>query len=315
MDKNLENLNREIEDLEKEVFGTRSDESTTVENEPVENTTTVQPQTLDSNSKIDELTKELAAATKRFNNYKGSTDVTLHDLRTQLASTKKKYADLQQEYSKVVREKMDYEKVLSKNDIFSDEDKDILGEPAVDSITKGVDKILEAKLKPLQDEVERNKRLLAEKEAQEADKLVRENYNRFLNRLEKAVPDYATINVDKGFINWLKEVDEDSGYTREYLFTKAEEALDAGRIISFFKGYKSVVDPGESLLNSNVSPTGSPTPAPSGKVDVPPVITRKFIDTFYDDLVRGKYKTKSGREEANRIEALIEQAVMSGRVR
>ena len=76
-----------------------------------------------------------------------------------------------------------------------------------------------------------------------------------------------------------------------------------------------MVDPGESLLNSNVSPTGSSTPATSGKVDVPPVITRKFIDTFYDDLVRGKYKTKSGREEANRIEAIIEQAVMSGRVR
>lgn len=56
----------------------------------------------------------------------------------------------------------------------------------------------------------------------------------FLSSLAKAVPDYASINVSPGFLKYMKEADEYSGAPREYLFKKAEESLDVGRIASFF---------------------------------------------------------------------------------
>lgn len=310
MNANLEDLSKEIEDLENELFNTPNEGSIENKAESV-----VEPATSTLASEIETLKVDLAASIKRFNNYKGSTDATIHDLRNQLAASKKKYVDLQQDYSKVVKEKGEMENSSAKSSIFSDEDRDILGESAVESISKGVDKMLESKIKPLQEEVEKSKRILVEKEAQEADQLARMNYTSFLEKIGKVVPDYAQINVDPGFISWLKEVDEVSGYPRDYLFSKAEQALDAGRVVSFFKEYEAVASTPNKVLEDNITPTGSPTPsAPKASGDSDKLITRAFIDKFYNDLVRGKYKGKKGREEADRIEAMIDQAAISGRI-
>lgn len=308
MNKNLEELSKDIDNLEKELFNTQS--------EPVENTTesVVQP-TPTPNDEIEKLKEELAVAVKRFNNYKGSTDTTIHDLRTQLASTKQQHASLQQEYSKLVREKNELLEKSARDNIFSDEDKDILGETAIESISKGMEKILDSKVKPLEQELQKSKEALIRKEKEEASKIAKQAYNKFLERLGKQIPNFASINVDKGFMAFLKEVDEVSGFTKEYLFTKAEEALDAGRVATFFEEYLKRVNPSKAILDNNLTPVaGSSTTKPVAPQTETKVIDRKFIDNFYDDLIRGKYKGKKGREEADRIEAMIERAVMTGRV-
>lgn len=299
-------LDKEIEALENEIFGTPGEESTEELGESEASTIVVET------PKTEEPT---AAEIKRFNNYKASTDITLRDLRTELANSKMKYANLQREYS-VLLQKLQEQEVTPKK-MFSEEEIDILGEPAANALDKGVNDILQSKLKPLQEELARSRKENADREQREANMIIKSNYDSFLAKLGKAVPDYAELNVSSGFLAYMKEADEYSGVPREYLFKKAEESLDVGRIASFFIDYKKTIGPKPTdILESAVTPTGSagtPTHVDSSEKDM--VITYAFIDKYYDDFNRGKYKTKKGREKAAQIEAAIDKAVFAGLVR
>lgn len=306
MQYNVSDLEKEIEALENEVFGTPEEESTEeVKAESVIQETTTQPQ--------EDYFQKWKESEKRFNNYKGSTDLTIRDLRSDLASAKGKYANLQLSLSDALKRITELES-KSASSVFTDEDKDILGESAVDSISKGVDKMLESKLKPLQDEVDRSRKALAEKELQEAKNLARTSYDKFISRLEKAVPDFEDVNVSPGFISYMKGIDELSGYPREYLFKKAEEALDVSRIAGFFKEFKDMTQEKKNPLEAAITPTGTSSSSAPTKSDNETQITRKFIEDFYNEFSRGKFKGKKGREEAARIEDMIDRAVMSGQV-
>jgi len=308
----MQDLDKEIEDLENEIFGTPEEptEDTIIE-EPSEPIVEAPKVSDDSNTEA-----------KRFNNYKASTDITIRDLRSDLANSKLKYANLQKEYSNILQRLTALESSANNSKkIFSEEEIDILGEPAANALDKGVRDILDAKMKPLQEELERTRRDNAEREAREANRIIKSNYDTFISNLAKVVPKYEEINVSPGFLKYMKEPDEYSGVPREYLFKKAEESLDVGRIASFFIDYsKSIAPPksNEEILSEAVTPTGSQgstnTTHNNSNDSDSIIIDHKFIDKFYDDFSRGKYKSKKGREEARRIEDMIDKAVLSGRV-
>lgn len=304
----MQDLDKEIEELENEIFGTPGEESTEGATETDTSTLVVE--------KPEVAVDQAAEFQKRFNNYKASTDVTIRDLRSDLATQKMKYANLQKEYGNL-RQKL--ESTSSKPKIFSEEEIDILGEPAANALDKGVRDILEAKIKPLQEEIAQSRKDNAERERKEADALLRQNYDKFIAGVARAVPDFAAVNVSPGFLQYMKGVDPYSGMTRESHFSQAEANLDVGRVVSFFVDYKNtlpVVKSGEQILQSAVTPTGTTGAESSISADSSkdPVITYAFIDKYYDDFYRGKYKTKKGREEALRIEALIDKAVRSNTV-
>ena len=310
----MQDLDQEIEALERELFGTPGEEPTEEEfdldspEEVVEEVVTVV-----------EVPKEKSQPEvdlqKRFNNYKASTDITIRDLRSDLAASKMKYATLQKSYSELNQKVSE----LNQKKIFSEEEVDILGEPAANALDKGVRDILEAKLKPLEEELARSKKESADREMKEAQQLIKQNYDKFISQLGRAVPDFEEINVSPGFLKYMKEPDEYSGVTRENLFMKAEQSLDVGRIVSFFKDYKKTIeDPvanGRKILEESVTPTGSSGPIVDPGSGKDQVITYAFIDKYYEDFNRGKYKTKAGREKALKIEAMIDRAVLTGNVK
>lgn len=305
-------LDAEIEALEKELFGTPGEEP--VERDPDLNSPepVVEPPVV---TKTPDAPTE--AEVKRFNNYKASTDITIRDLRSDLAASKNKYANLQKGYNELSQRLAALETSNPKK-FFSEEEIDILGEPAANALDRGVRDILEAKMKPLEDEVARARQDAAERELRDAQEAVKRDYATFLEKLGKVVPDFADVNVSDGFLRYMKEADEYSGVPREYLFKRAEESLDVGRIASFFNDYKSKTTPvisNTDILESAVTPTGNTGGIKETGEVKEEVITYAFIDKYYDDFNRGKYKSKSGREKAAKIEAAIDRAVLAGTVR
>lgn len=300
-------LDRDIEELEKEIFGTQEVESIEEEEVHEDEVVSVQEET-PIQPEVD--------WEKRFKNYKASTDLTIHDLRSELAKFKSKLSTLQVEHSNLVQSYQE-KAASSGKSFFSEEDVDILGEPAVNAINKGVEELINSRVKPLQDEVARSRKDLAEREASEAKTFAKTNYDKFLSKLAKVVPDYADLNVSPGFLEYMKEVDEVSEYPRSYLFEKAESALDVQRISSFFLDYKNKKEGKKKPLEKAITPSGvygeSKQKGNNTNEDV--VITRAYIDKFYNDFNRGKYKGDAGRKEATRIEAMIDKAVISGRIR
>lgn len=305
-----DDLDKEIEALENEIFGTPGEEST--------------EEDLDTNSldtEVKEVIKEeikpkegpTEAEVKRFNNYKASTDITIRDLRSDLAASKGKYANLQKGYNDLMQRLAVVETTSSKK-IFSEEEIDILGEPAANALDKGVRDILDSKMKPLQEELARTRQESADRELRDAQQMIKKDYDVFLTKLSNVVPDYADLNVSNGFLKYMKEVDDYSGMPREYLFRKAEESLDVGRIASFFNDYKKKNISNTEILENAVTPTGKSGGASVSGDGKDQIITYQFIDKYYDDFNRGKYKSKSGREQAAKIEAMIDKAVISGKV-
>jgi len=141
--------------------------------------------------------------------------------------------------------------------------------------------------------------------------------DRYESALTNAVPDWQTLNVDQGFLNWLAEVDPVYGMPRQYALTNAYEALDAGRTAIIFNQYKkSVAPPAQSNnradLQRQVAPTRSRTsPAPTNPNVDKRVYSQQDIDAFYTEWRRGFID----EAEAVQIEKDIHAATVEGRIR
>lgn len=144
----------------------------------------------------------------------------------------------------------------------------------------------------------------------------------FLARLKEAVPDYAAINADEGFLTWLGEEDDVYGVPRQSALTAASNALDVARTAKVFLAYKALVTPAApppqappartsaSQLERQIAPnTVAPTPTRQAQ---PQMFRVADVEAFYADMRMGKYR---GREvEAQQIEAQINAALAEGRI-
>ena len=136
----------------------------------------------------------------------------------------------------------------------------------------------------------------------------------FYATLKQLVPDWREINASEAWLAWLAEVDPVYGVPRQTALDAAHERGNVEHVANVFRMFKSMQPAKPSAaLAAQVSPTGTgagvtvvSTPA------APQMISSKFIQNFYADQLRGKYK---GREaEAVRIETQINQAAAEGRI-
>ena len=136
----------------------------------------------------------------------------------------------------------------------------------------------------------------------------------FWSALSKAHPDYDAIDATDGWKAWLAQVDRFTGVQRQQLLLKAQKDLDADRVSEFFTAYKATLPkPASAELSRHVSPSTGGTAAAPQAAPASRIYTEKFIQSFYTELVTGKWK---GREaEAERIKADIDQAAAEGRIR
>lgn len=142
----------------------------------------------------------------------------------------------------------------------------------------------------------------------------------FYERLAAAVPDYAAINTDEGFLAWLGDEDGISGAPRQNALTAAGQALDAARVAKVFLAYKATQAPAEApppakpsaaaQLAKQVSPSSAASPAPRNPAKN--TFSVAEVQSFYRDVQSGKYR---GREaDATALEASINQALAEGRI-
>ena len=148
----------------------------------------------------------------------------------------------------------------------------------------------------------------------------------FFGRLSQHVPDWAEVNDNPQFHDWLLTPDDMTGITRQTYLVDAQKSLDLQRVVSIFTAWKreagvpsastNVVVPirntAMSQLEKQVAPgrANAATAAPQAKAEK--MYARVDITKFYDDKRNGKYK---GREaEAMSIEKDIFKAQSEGRI-
>ncbi len=74
--------------------------------------------------------------------------------------------------------------------------------------------------------------------------------------MDRMMPEWRNVNVDRGFIEWLHQVDPFSGRTRQNLIDEAYNTGDANRTIAFFQAYANE--------HTTVSPTSGTQPFQTG---------------------------------------------------
>jgi len=243
---------------------------------------------------------------KRFINYKASTDTTVHGLRLENLNLKERLNSVMQRMTQF--EKMLTEKQENKDPFegqFSEEEVGVFGQDGLDIVKKAVKTIEEKRIKPLeeklkQSENQRQKDLEAQLVAER-----QKEYDVFLGRLESLSRNYKQLNSDQRFVAWLNEPDPGDMYTRKYYLQKAEAARDAVRVADFFNRYTQS-SKAPSNLDRHITPigTGSGVEIP-GKPGNKSNIDMNFINKFYDDSARGRYKDNPA--EAQKIEAQIDK--------
>lgn len=318
----IEQLEKDEQELEGMIFGTppaeKTKEAGATEEKlegtevPAEENELVTPEPKPTDEKPPEPKRENWE--KRYKNLRSSRDEKLYKSKSQLAAALETINTLQVSQDKL---KQDQPKVDPLEGVFTQEDTDALGDATVEAMRKVTKRATEAATKPLQEQLEEEKKLRQSQETQYAQQVKQEAYNIFISRIASVVPDWEAINYDPGFTKWMEDPDLD-GTPRKTYFASAEEEGNAALIIRYMKEYttsknRGTRKPVEDKLAAKITPTGEnagatqPKDASSGDT-----ISRTFINKFYDDLNRGKYR---GREsEALQIEINIDKATMEKRI-
>lgn len=141
--------------------------------------------------------------------------------------------------------------------------------------------------------------------------------DRFLTELSRRVPNYESINVDQGFLNWLGEVDPVYGVPRQTALDQAAQAMDVNRVAAVFQAYEMLTRKhGETQsrqqarqeLERQVAPTsvkGAAQTSAQGKI---------FSIQEYEAALDPRNIAKLGRAAADALAAEAEQAYLEGRV-
>lgn len=257
--------------------------------------------------------KERTNWKKRYTNYKAHADATIHQLRQDKIRLKESVDTLTDKIdvlSKTLAEVKESEALP--DDLLTQDERDLLGDETISAMEKMQRAMNDKFVKPLQDQLERERELRKKAEAQAVEDDKAQNSARFLAKLEGLVPDYREINVNPSFINYMEEADADSGFTRKYIFKQAEALGDVGRVAQFFKEFKASTNKRTEKLEEKVTPSNSQSSPKPARNEKEGWFTRQEIDAFYDDSIRGAF---DGREkERKELEAKIDKAISLGHI-
>ncbi|WP_163557579.1 hypothetical protein [Halomonas sp. NO4] len=175
-----------------------------------------------------------------------------------------------------------------------------------------VERMIAQKAAPSQAESDDVSELRSEVESLKQEKLDHAKAG-FWRDLQWAVPNFREVNADPGFLQYLAQVDPQSGRQRQQLLDEAQKALDAKTVIDIFQLYLNQA--GQGAERSTRVPEEELEPPRSRSTDTPPagggnVWTGAGINQFYRDKREGRYSA----DEAQRLEADIFAAQKEGRV-
>lgn len=138
--------------------------------------------------------------------------------------------------------------------------------------------------------------------------------DKFYDQLASLVPDYESINVDPGFLNWLGESDPVYGVSRQAALDAGANALDAQRVANVFRAYAGTraappKQDNRQELARQAAPTaarGSTQTSQGGKV---------YSQSEYVAAMDPRNIRTMGRQAAETLAADAERAYYEGRVR
>jgi len=142
----------------------------------------------------------------------------------------------------------------------------------------------------------------------------------FYAAMDRAVPDWQTVNEDPAFLRWLGEPDGISGVSRQAVLAVAENQLDAARAAAVFKAFmagraapaKDAVKPDKTKeLQRQVSP--ATTGAQSGG-EAKPGNAKMWTLAEYSHAVNPQNWHRYGKPQAQQMAADAEKALLEGRV-
>jgi hypothetical protein len=181
------------------------------------------------------------------------------------------------------------------------------GEPLVDMARRAAKEVVAQAQGPMQREINATRTELTDlkKSAGEIQ------WQNFVDLLTSLCGDWAQINVDTRFLDWLDGVDELSGLPRQALLDRAKDARDAQRVARFFLSWKEAnqtkaTDARNALETHVVPDSSSRTVLPQGKIR----ISRAQVAAFYAAWRRGEISDA----EAIVTEAEIDAASREGRI-
>ena len=313
-DKELED---ELKKLEEGVYGKPAEEQATIAEESDDDDTGNQPtEEVIVEEPVESVEEEPVATPtepvvkqeedweNRFKSFKASSDATVHGLRQQIVSFKEAYKELQDKYNSLSDEhaKMKEASVDPYENLFTDEEKDLIGEETIAALKKANEAAIKAQLGPIQDQLskERDLRMKIEERSLKAEKAA--VYQKFLDDLAKLVPEYASVDSDEKFLAWMEEPDPYAGYSRKEVFKNAQHMGDVKRVADYFLEWIEKTKPVDRLARK-ITPSSTGSTTAVKKQSAPPTITPKFIDKFFDDVLKGRYR---GREKE---QLKIEQSI------
>ena len=143
----------------------------------------------------------------------------------------------------------------------------------------------------------------------------------FLDIMNKDVPEWQSIcQEDPKWVQWLNQSDRYSAKKRLDLLREASAGFNAGVVVNMLNDFKEEMGMGSVPVSEPTTPTPPAQPVfvapPSGPSQTPSApaqaefISRSFIDQFYQDVVKGKYRGRDKEEKA--IKAKIDTAVSKG---
>ena len=142
--------------------------------------------------------------------------------------------------------------------------------------------------------------------------------DRFYEALARQVPDWEQVNGDNRFLQWLGEVDQMTGVSRQAYLDDAANRMDLARVAAIFTAFKQTVAPAPQKANvaperkqeleRQVAPSKSKASAPteSGK--------RIWSRAEFEKAMDPRYTKHMSKEQAAELEAELDLAVAEGRV-
>ncbi|MCZ7404495.1 MAG: hypothetical protein O8C67_06140, partial [Candidatus Methanoperedens sp.] len=143
---------------------------------------------------------------------------------------------------------------------------------------------------------------------------VQDRQTKFAKAMNDKHLGWSTMGQDLNWAMWLSQKDRYSPKRRLDLLKDANASLDSEAVINLIDDFKAemakagIAPATPPLTPAPVAPTVPFVAPPSGPSPAPPMnpppqdaVTRSFINQFYQDKVRGKYKGRD--EEIKKIQA------------
>lgn len=138
------------------------------------------------------------------------------------------------------------------------------------------------------------------------EEVKKQKMDNFYTSLKSLVPNWEEINVDEGFLKWLKEPEGFTGKTKHELLLEAYDQFDVNRVAAFFKAYISET--------SNSKPQQTHVAPQSRSLSTPSVNKRIYRQSQIEEFYRKKALGKIPAMEAERFEKEILSAMREGRI-